>query len=217
LEKVKEVLKNHPVNLARVRKGFLPANYLLVRGAGTETPKLKKYNRWMAVTYFPLERGFAKVSQMKVFSFDYPKQKSIDSYENIREGLKEACKFSIKSLTQNYKNSDYAYVHISEIDFPSHDNHPIEKKNMLEFIDENLIKFLKDFVIQNGIKLVVTSNYTSACKSKTHSAEPVPVLFFNPSVDIMPTPKKFSEKGCVGGELGEFLGKELFKKVGFLK
>ena len=76
---------------------------------------------------------------------------------------------------------------------------------------------MKEFVIQNKVKLIVTTNYTSACKLKTHSAEPVPVLVFDPIRGTKSFPKKFSEKGCVGGELGEFLGKELFKKVGFGK
>ena len=102
-EKVFEVLNHHPINESRRIKGLLPANYILMRGPGIETPKLKFYKRWLSVSYMPLEIGFAKTCGMKVFSFDYPKLKSLDSYENLREGLEEACAFSIKVLKKIIK------------------------------------------------------------------------------------------------------------------
>ena len=57
LEKAGRILKNHPVNRERVRKGLLPANYLLVRAPGVEIPDLKQYKKWMSLCYMPLERG----------------------------------------------------------------------------------------------------------------------------------------------------------------
>ena len=185
-DKVFYVLDNHPINEERRKKGLLPANYLLMRGAGMETPKLKFYKKWLSVSYMPLEIGFARTSGMKVFSFEYPKLKGFDSYENLREGLEKACDFSIKTLGKNHKDFDYAYIHIKETDIPGHDNKPLEKKSMLEHIDKTLFKFLKDFAPQNRIKVVVTADHSTPCKLKDHSADPVPVLFYN----ISPPKKK---------------------------
>lgn len=179
LNKAFEVLDTHPVNEERRRKGLLPANYLLVRGAGIEPPKLKYYKRWLSVTYMPLEMGFSKVSGMNVFSFDYPRLKSLDSYENLRDGLKKACNFSIKVLKKNHKNNDYAYLHIKETDLPGHDNKPVEKKLMIEYIDKTLFKFLKEFAPPKRIKVVVTADHSTPSKLKAHSSDPVPVLFYN--------------------------------------
>jgi len=106
LEKAHEVLDKHPVNEERRRKGLLPANCLFVRGAGIESPKLKLYKNWISTSYMPLEKGFSKVSGMKNFSFDYPMLKGIDAYENLWDGLKKACKFSINVLKKNYKKED---------------------------------------------------------------------------------------------------------------
>jgi len=148
LEKAYEVLNNHPVNEERRRKGLLPANFLLVRGAGIESPKLKLYRKWVSASYMPLEKGFSKVSGMKNFSFDYPKLKGIDVYANLYEGLAKACKFAIWVLKKNRKSADYAYIHIKETDVPGHDNKPAEKRDMLEYIDKTFFNFLRKFARQ---------------------------------------------------------------------
>jgi 2,3-bisphosphoglycerate-independent phosphoglycerate mutase len=212
LRKAYEVLKNHPVNLSREKKGLLPANYLLVRGAGIEEPRLKQYKKWLSPSYMPLEIGFSRASGMHLVSFNYPPLKKIDSYENLWAGLKKACKFSEKVIKKEYEKFDYAYVHLKETDLPGHDNKPIEKKEMIEYIDKTFFKFLKKFAPPKGIKIVVTADHSTPCKLKDHSADPVPVLFYNNSI---PREKNFCEKECRKGVLGKILGKELFKVVGF--
>jgi 2,3-bisphosphoglycerate-independent phosphoglycerate mutase len=214
LEKAYEILDHHPVNEERRRKGFLPANYLLIRGGGIEAPKLKLYKKWVSAAYMPLEIGFARVCGMKNYSFDYPKLKKFDVYENLWEGLKKACKYSIKVLKRNRKTADYAYIHIKETDIPGHDNKPFEKKEMLEYIDKTLINFLRKFAPPNNIKVVITADHSTPCNKKSHSADPVPVLFYNGSI---PKEKKFNEKEARRGKLGRIIGKELLTKVGFLK
>ncbi len=214
LEKAYEVLNNHPINAERRKKGLFPANYILVRCPGIEAPKLKQYKKWASPSYMPVEMGFSQVSGMKVFSFEYPKLKKLDVYRNLWDGLKKACKFNIKIIKKVYKKFDYAYVHLKETDVAGHDNKPFEKKEMIEYIDKTFFKFLRKFAPPNKIKVVVTADHSTPCKLKRHSADPVPVLFYN---DSIPKEKKFSEKECRKGSLGGFIGKELLKKVGFLK
>ncbi len=239
VDKAYEVLNTHPVNEERRKKGLMPANYLLMRGAGIEIPKLKFYKKWMAVTYMPLEKGFAKISGMTNFSFDYPKLKNLDAYSNLWEGLKEACRFSEKSILKNHKDFDYAYIHIKETDLPGHDNKPSEKKRMLEHIDKTLFKFLAAFAPPNKIKILVTGDHSTPCRLKAHSADPVPVLFYNQSIpkfsflkrikipsffkkktaENPETPEKkgakFCEREARNGTLGNISGKDLLEKVGF--
>lgn len=243
VNKAFEVLDTHPVNKERKRKGLLPANYLLLRGAGIEPPKLKFYKRWLSVVYMPLEIGFSKVSGMNIFSFDYPRLKSLDSYENLREGLEKACSFSIKVLKKNHKDADYAYIHIKETDLPGHDNKPIEKKLMIEYVDKTLFKFLREFVPPKKIKVVVTADHSTPSKLKAHSSDPVPVLFYNAKppktksrittffqtasqkipIYLRKNPEekakgeKFCEKNARRGSFGGIMGKELLEKVGFLR
>jgi 2,3-bisphosphoglycerate-independent phosphoglycerate mutase len=214
LEKAFEVLNKHPLNLARKNRGELPANFILVRGAGMECPKLKLYRKWVSAAYMPLEKGFSIVSGMKTFGFTYPKLKKMDVYANLNEGLAKACKFSIWVLRKNKRSADYAYIHIKEPDVPGHDNKPVEKKEMLEYVDKTLFNFLRKFAPQNNIKVVITADHSTPCRNKAHSADPVPVLFYNNSI---PKEKKFNESEARKGNLGRIIGKELLGKVGFLR
>ncbi len=215
LERAYEVLNNHPVNLERVRKGLMPANYLMVRGAGIEVPKLKQYKKWISANYMPLEIGISNVSGMRNFSFEYPALENIDSYENLWKGLRRACKHSINVIKKNIKKADYVYIHLKEVDTAGHDNKPIEKKLMLEYIDITLFKYIRSIAPQYKIKVVVTGDHSTPCKFKGHSADPVPVLFYN--CGQIPSPKKFCEKECRKGSLGRMNGNELFQKVGFVR
>jgi len=214
LEKSYEILNHHSINEKRREKGLLPANFLLIRGGGIEIPKLKLYKKWASASYMPLERGFSRVCGMKTYSFDYPKLKGIDVYANLWDGLKKACKFSISVIKRSKKNSDYVYIHLKETDLPGHDNKPFVKKEMLEYIDKTLFNFLRKFAPPNNIKVVITADHSTPCKNKNHSADPVPVLFYNNSI---PKEKKFNENEARRGKLGRIVGKELLKKVGFLK
>ncbi len=214
LEKSYNLLNNHPINQKRREKGLMPANFFLVRGAGIEPPKLKIYKKWLAVSYMPLETGFAKLSGMNVFSFAYPKLKKLDVYKNLYDALSWACKFSVKVLKKNKNRADYAYIHLKETDTPGHDNKPLEKKAMLEYIDKTLFAFLRKFAPPNKINVVVTADHSTPCKLKTHSADPVPVLFYNNSI---PKEKTFNEKTARKGSLGKIEGKDLLNVVKFNK
>ena len=85
---------------------------------------------------------------------------------------------------------------------------------MLEYIDQTLIKFLRNFAPKRKIKIVVTADHSTPCKLKNHSADPVPVLLYN---DTIPKEKHFSEKEARKGTLGGMMGSELLQKVDFLK
>ena len=245
LEKVYGVLDSHPINKERRKKGLLPANCLLLRGAGIDPPNLKQFRKWMAIVYMPLEIGFARLSGMKVFSFDYPRLKELDAYKNLSEGLEKICSNSIKCLKKNHKKFDYAYIHIKEVDLPGHDNKPFVKKEMLEYIDKTLFSFLKKFAPQRKIHIVVTGDHSTPCNIKKHSADPVPVLFYNCSIPkvekvVVQNPgsqtffskikertffnteeklkgKKFGEKQSRQGSLGRIIGNGLFTQVEFVK
>ena len=214
LKKSHEVLDKHPINIERKKQGLMPANYLLVRGAGIEVPKLKKYRNWMSISYMPLEKGIANVMGMQNFSFNYPVLRTLDAYENLWRSLRKACKYSIKFLKQNKNKFEYAYVHIHETDIPGHDNKPFEKKLMLEYIDITLFKFLRKFAPPNKIKVVVTGANSTPCKLKNHSSGPVPVLLYNNSI---PKEKHFCEKEARKGTLGRIFGKDLLRVVGFVR
>ena len=63
----------------------------------------------------------------------------------------------------------------------------------------------------------MTADHSTPCKLKDHSSDPVPVLYYNPNKEIIPREKHFNEAEARRGTMKKMLGKELLKKVGFVK
>jgi 2,3-bisphosphoglycerate-independent phosphoglycerate mutase len=197
-----------------MKKGMLPANIILVRDPGVEIPELNKFRNSMAIVNMPLEKGIAKVSGMDVYSVDYPIMKDHDAYSNLYEGLKVMSKHAIKILKKHGADYNFCYVHFKETDVPGHDNKPVEKKNFLECLDKNFFKFLKEYALKNKIKVIVTADHSTPCKFKTHTSDPVPVMFYDP--EEVGDDLTFGEKNSIRGSLGKIYGKNLLKKTGFV-
>ena len=208
-----EVLEKHFINNKRARKGELPANIILMRGAGAQLPKIQKFNKWAAFVYMPLEIGIAKTFGMKVFSFKYT-LKSYSVYKSLRKLLKKAAKTAVKMIKKQQKNFDYFYVHFKETDLPGHDNKPLEKKAMIELLDKYFFSYLVKLAKKQEVKILVTGDHATPCKLSSHSADPVPVLYFDGKFTSSQS-VNFCEKTCLERKQKVY-GKYLLRKAGFV-
>jgi 2,3-bisphosphoglycerate-independent phosphoglycerate mutase len=198
------LLKKHPVNLERLNKGQLPANIILTRDAGTELPVLpKKKEKWLAVLSMPLEIGLAKLAGMEVVKCPYPEMKTPHVYDNLYLALKMYIDYVKQQIKANWKDYDCFWIHVKETDVPGHDGLALQKKKMIEIVDERLFSSLKNL----NAKICVTSDHTTPCVLKRHSDDPVPFLIYGIGQDKKV--KKFSEKECKKGSLKKIYGKDL--------
>jgi len=210
-----KILDSHSINAMRRKKGLLPANIILTRDPGVEMPNLQKFRSAIAIVNMPLEKGIAKATGMDVASFEYPRLKTHDVYENLHKSMEKMINFAVKTLKRKGRDYSFCYIHFKETDIPGHDNKPIEKKQLIEALDKNFFGFLKEYTEENNTKVIITADHSTPCKFKTHTSDPVPVLFYNPE-ETGDGLKKFSEKECLKGSLGKIYGKNLLKKTGFL-
>ena len=209
-----EVLDVHPLNLARAKKGLYSANFILCRDAGCEIPRLPKLKgSWMALTYMPLETGIARAAKMDVHTFAYPPLHGIDVYENLYSGLALAVKEAVRALSRHAAHYDYFFVHFKETDIPGHDNKPLDKVKMIEFLDQRFFSFLLPFIEKHRARVVVTADHTTSCRLKAHTDAPVPVLFYNPSA-LLSHSGRFTENFASNGRM--LSGKSLLDKTIFL-
>lgn len=208
-----KILEKHPINILRKQRGLLPANIILTRDAGIEVPVLNKFKKAMAIVNMPLEKGISKISGMDVYSVDYPVMKNYDVYQNLYDGLNTMMNFAIRTLKKKGDKYDFCYVHFKETDIPGHDNKILEKKILLEMLDKVFFKFLKGYATEKKVKVIITADHSTPCKFKTHTSDPVPVLFFDPA--NMGDNLEFGESNCKKGSFGKIYGKNLLKKTGF--
>jgi 2,3-bisphosphoglycerate-independent phosphoglycerate mutase len=200
------LLKRHQINMERLNEGFLPANIILTRDAGTELPKLpKKEQKWLALLGMPLEIGLAKLSGMDVMKFPYPEMITQNVYDNLFMALKRYIDFVKTELKANWGKYDCFWIHIKETDIPGHDGLALQKKKMIEIVDERLISFLRHL----DAKICVTEDHSTPCDMKRHSDDPVPFLIYGIGKDRKV--QKFSEKECRKGSLKKIYSKDLLE------
>ncbi len=168
---VNSVLENHTVNLNRTARGDQPANFLLMRDAGTKTPKVRTFNqkfgfRGVAVADMPVELGIAKVIGIDTRIF--PPDRSLEGYS--QRGV-EALR-----LMSDY---DFVYVHLKGPDEPGHDGDFEGKKKAIEDIDAAFFSRLGEL---SSSFLCVTADHSTPCLAKGHTDDPVPLLISGPGV-----------------------------------
>lgn len=167
-------------------------NLILVRGAGSKLPKLKKMKGWALMADLPLERAIGHLCGMAIL----PKP------TNPQE-----LAVKVKAALKKYKA---LYVQIKGTDDFSHNGDFVNKARFIETLDA---KFIKRIVhdLGNNVAICITSDHTTSSETKTHTANPVPVLLYVPDEDGDYI--RFTEKLAAKGSLGKLTGIKLFRTL----
>ena len=205
------ILENHPVNIARKKKGFFPANFVLCRDPGNFIPEINSLpGKWMGFSYMPLEKGISKLFGMNIMSFNLPSLDKDDFYEYAEAILSKAIEKAVEMISNYHNMQDYFYIHFKETDLPGHDNKPMQKVKFIEMIDKNFFGKLKE--IATDFRMVVTADHTTSCRLKAHTSHPVPVIFYD-SLSTKTQNIRFTERDSLN--CSEINGRQLLKKTLF--
>lgn len=199
LEKARSVLENHPLNKKRIKEGKLPANYLLLRGAGKFRPIESFKEKYGLKAGFIaggiLYKGIAKYLGMKEI-----KVKGANGMATTN------LKGKFLAAKREIKNFDFLFLHIKAPDTFGEDGNFLGKKEFIEKIDKSLALLLK---LKNTL-IVVTGDHPTSSLKKSHSLGSNPLLIFGNGKDEV---EKFSEEECQRGSLGEIRQIKLFQKI----
>jgi len=189
-----ELLRDHPVNRARIASGKMPMNCILARDSGNRYPNVepinKKYNMVIgAIVDMPVEIGISKVLGIKMFEAgdiaDYEKKASVaaDALESVNA----------------------IYVHIKGPDEFGHDGDARGKKKNIEDIDRRFFGTLMELLKNKDATIVVSGDHSTPCIQKGHSDDPVPLLVSGRRVK-QDASARFTEKHAKSGVLGLLMG-----------
>ena len=204
-KKVYELLKDHPVNKKRVREGKLPANIVLVRGAGTLyklKPLCEKYHiKCACIAGIALIKGVAKAVGMNIINVP-------GATGGLDTNVMAKAKYAVEAL----KKYDLVFLHIKGTDAASHDGKAWAKIRMIERIDK-AIGYIMNKVDLDDVYIVITSDHATLTEeTRDHSGDFVPILIHGPAVfpdDV----KTFSERTCIKGGLGRISGLDLMNII----
>lgn len=202
--KTYEVLKNHPINLKRVKEGKPPANILLSRGAGT-IPKLKPITQQYgikasAIAVVALVRGICRVVGMDLI--DVP-----GATGGVDTDFNAKAKAAVKSIVDN----PLTILHVKATDVASHDGNFEMKKTAIEKIDK-MIGTILEGVKREEVYLALTADHTTPIVVKDHTGEPVPFLLWGPGV-FSSRINRFCERTVRSGNMGRIKGSDLIHEM----
>ena len=199
-KKAYDVLKSHPMNKDRVKKGLPPANYLLLRGGGMsphlDSLQAKLSLKGACVAAAAIVKGVCRLAGMTVY--DVP-----GATGSLDTNLNAKAKVALDAL----EDHELVLLHVKGFDEAGHDGNARGKIDLIERTDAILSKFIDvpDFI-------VITVDHTTPVSVKNHSADPVPLLIYGPGVrgDDVQT---FGERSAAMGGLGRLRGKDLLPIV----
>ena len=199
LDKAHQILENHPLNKKRIKNGLLPANYLLVRGAGQfrETPSFNKRYGFSSccIAGGALYKGIAKVLGMDLIQVE-----GATGLPNTN------LKAKFLTTKKNLNKYDFIFLHIKAADSLAEDGNFKGKKEFIEKIDKNLKPLLN---LENTL-IIVTADHSTCSELKRHCSEPIPLLIYGDGTNGI---QEFSEKACQKGKLGKIKQIDLMPKI----
>ncbi len=173
--KARQVLDPHPVNQQRRAQGKKPANFILMRDAGTTKPTVEAFqSKWglkaAMIADLPAELGIGRLLGMEVRQI--PPGRSLEDYRRRAE--------LVLRLAGEY---DFVYVHLKGPDEPGHDGLYDLKKQSIEEIDAGFFAHLRMAAKLQRTVLCVTCDHSTPSRDKGHSDDPVPVLVAGGSME----------------------------------
>ena len=195
------LLIDHPVNLARVRRGMLPATGIITRGAGSHLDLDNKLVKQGLKT--ALVSGCNTVLGLgHIFGFDTINEDSFTADIDTDIDAK------IAAVKVALNNHDMVYVHFKGPDVCSHDCQPLAKRDFLQRLDLALKPLLG-----MGVTIALTADHTTDSNTGSHSADPVPAFIFQPGAGSQVESVNFGETLCKDGNMGRQTGHEFLSRV----
>ena len=175
MEKSFDLLKDHPVNKARVAAGRRPANCIWLWGEG-KRPALRPFEALYGikggmVSAVDLLKGIANCAGMEVAEVP-----GATGY--IDTDFEGKAKAALDLLTRN----DLVYVHFEAPDECGHRNEPENKVKAIEMIDSRVLPILEEGLEQyEDYKILLLPDHPTPIVTRTHASDPVPCLLYQKS------------------------------------
>ncbi len=207
MKKSYQLLKEHPINLKRIKEGKNPANSLWFWGEGTK-PNLENYEQKYGVkgamiSAVDLLKGIGKLSGMEVIEVEG----ATGNYDTNFKGKAEACLNALK------KGFDFCYIHMEAPDECGHHGDGCNKIFSIEQIDGKVVKYLVEELDKLGedYSLLIMPDHPTPLNTMTHAIDPVPYILYR-SNEVKEGAPSYTEENAKKSGVFMENGEELMKK-----
>lgn len=202
MKKSYDLLKDHPVNLDRKKRGLNPANSIWLWGEGTK-PNLSSFPQkykveGSVISAVDLIKGIALSAELESIDVE-------GVTGNVDTNYKGKADAAIKALLED--NKGFVYVHLEGPDECGHQQDMEGKIKSLELIDEKITRPIKDALDASGedYKILIMPDHPTPLRLRTHTMDPVPYMLYRKGGQLVDAEAVYGETyaGQTGNDISE--------------
>ncbi|MBE6596521.1 MAG: cofactor-independent phosphoglycerate mutase [Ruminococcaceae bacterium] len=175
MKKSYDILKDHPVNVARKARGLKPANsaWLWSPGKKPQLPSFK--DKWgldaAVISAVDLIKGIGLCAGMKSFDVEGATGNVHTNYDGKAAAAIDAFK----------NGTDLVYVHVEAPDECGHRAEIDNKVLSIELIDAKILKPVYEYLKSTGedFRIMILPDHPTPIRIRTHSIDPVPFMIYS--------------------------------------
>ena len=204
INKSKEILENHPVNIKREKEGKLKGN-MIWPWSGGRKPEMETFQerfkiKGAVISGVDLIKGLGIYCGFEIINV----KGATGDYRTNYEGKAE-------KAIEGLMNFDLVYVHVEAPDEAGHERNVDLKIKCIEDFDKRLVGNILKEIPEETVISILPDHYTPVSSGK-HTTEPVPFLIYRPGEEG-DTVKKFDEISCEEGFYGLCEGTSFIYKL----
>lgn len=190
MKRSKELLKNHPINIDRVKRGLNPATSCWFWGEGTRpslTPFADKYHvKGAVISAVDLLKGIAICAGMT--SVDVP-----GATGNIDTNFEGKAMAAMNLIDEGY---DLIYIHVEAPDECGHQGDAANKVKAIELIDKKILGPVYEYLKKSKqpFSILLTPDHPTPINLRTHVRTPVPFVIYRSNSDGGVHTESYTEK-----------------------
>lgn len=211
MKKSYDILKDHPVNRARIEKGLHPANSLWIWGNGTK-PALTTYKerfgiKGAVISAVDLIKGIGHLAGLDVIDVE-------GATGTVHTNFDGKAKASIDALKDG---ADFVYIHLEGADEAGHRKEIDNKVKSIELIDSKIVAPVVEYLKNSGedYHILVMPDHPTPLAIRTHTSDPIPYIIYRSEKEENHGERVYTEKAATETGIyrpeGHLLMNELLK------
>ena len=203
VERSQELLKDHPVNRARVAAGKEPANSIWPWSPGYRPQMETLMQRYgirdgVVSSAVDLIKGIGVYAGLKPVDVEGATGLYTTNYEGKARAALDAL-----------RTHDFVFLHIEASDEAGHEGDAELKVRTIEYLDSRVVKTILDEISgwDEPVSMAILPDHPTPCALRTHTAKPVPFTIYRTGVSGDGV-QRFDERSAQEGSYGNLSGDE---------
>jgi 2,3-bisphosphoglycerate-independent phosphoglycerate mutase len=165
------VLQRHPINVARLSHGDIPATTIWLFWGSGKIPEMPAFKRWYGIgaaltSGVDLLRGLAQMVGMEVLNIP-----------GVTDGLDNDYAAQARGALKALEEYDLVVIHVEAPDEASHAGSVDDKIEAIQRVDKEIVSQIRSWN-KDAFRVLIMPDHPTPIKIQTHTDEPVPFVLW---------------------------------------